>query len=46
MWRKGNNPLLLVGVPTCTVTLEIIMVISQENGVNLQQDPEIPVLGI
>ena len=29
MWRKGNIPLLLVRVQTCTATLEISTVISQ-----------------
>ena len=30
MWNKGNTPPLLVGVQTCTATLEISMVISQK----------------
>jgi hypothetical protein len=29
MWRKGNTPRLLVGVQTCTATLEINMAASQ-----------------
>ncbi|ERE78110.1 TF subfamily L1MD-TF18 [Cricetulus griseus] len=32
MWRKGNTSPLLVGVPTCTATLEISMATPQENG--------------
>ena len=32
MWRKGNTPPLLVGVQSCTATLEINMVVPQENG--------------
>ena len=39
MWSKGNTPPLLVGVKMCAVTLEIYMVISQEIGINLPQDP-------
>ena len=30
--RKGNTPLLLVCIPTCTANLEINMVNPQENG--------------
>ncbi|ERE82814.1 hypothetical protein H671_2g7168 [Cricetulus griseus] len=33
MWRKGNTPLLLVGMQTHTATLEISMVVPQENGI-------------
>ncbi|ERE72639.1 TF subfamily L1MD-TF18 [Cricetulus griseus] len=32
MWRKGNTSPLLVGVSTCTATLEINMETPQENG--------------
>ena len=30
MWNKGNTSLLLVGMQTCTTTLEISMVVSQK----------------
>ena len=30
MWSKENTPPLLVGVQTCTVTLEINLVVSQK----------------
>ena len=32
MWSKGNTPPTMVGVQTCTVTLEISMAVSQEIG--------------
>ncbi|EGW13493.1 hypothetical protein I79_023637 [Cricetulus griseus] len=32
MWNKGNMSLLLVGMQTCTATLEINMVVSQKIG--------------
>jgi hypothetical protein len=32
MWRKRNTPPLLVGLQSCTTTLEINMVISQKMG--------------
>ena len=32
MWSKGNTPLLLVGMQTCTTTLEISMAVSQKIG--------------
>ena len=46
IWRKGNTPPLLVGVPTCTITLEISMVTLKKMGMSLPQDPAIPLLGI
>jgi hypothetical protein len=30
MWSKGNTPPLLVGMPSCTTTLEISLAISQK----------------
>ena len=44
MWRKGNTSPLLVGVPTCTATLEISMATPQENGISLPQDPALFVI--
>ena len=32
MWNKENTPLLLVGVQTCTITLEINLAVSQKIG--------------
>ena len=46
MWDKGNTPALLVGVQTCTATLTINMVLLRKLGINLPQDPVIPLLGI
>jgi hypothetical protein len=39
MWSKGNTPLLLVGVQTCTATMEIHIVFSQKKlRIDLPQD--------
>ena len=46
MGRMGNTSPLLVGVPTCTDTLEISTVPPQEMEMSLPQDPAIPLLGI
>ena len=46
MWHKGDILPLLVGMQTCTATLEIGMAVSQKLGINLHQDPAIPILGI
>ena len=46
MWSEGNTPPLVVGVQTCTTTLEINVIVSQRNGISLPQDPVIPILGI
>jgi hypothetical protein len=46
MWSKGKTPPLLVGVQTCTTTLEINLVVSQKTGNSLPQNPAIPLLGI
>ena len=43
---KGNTHPLLVGIQTCTTTLKISMAVSQKLGINLPQDPAIPLLGI
>ena len=32
LWSKGNTPPLLVGVQTCTTTLEINLAVSQKTG--------------
>jgi hypothetical protein len=34
MWSKGNTPPFLVGVPTCTTTLEINLAFSHKTGNN------------
>jgi hypothetical protein len=41
MWNKENTHSLLVGVQTCTTTLEI-----KKQEILLPQDPAIPFLGI
>ena len=46
MWGKGNTHSLLVGVQTCTATVEIGVAASQEVENNLPQDPATPLLGI
>ena len=46
MCGKGNTPLLLVGVQSCVVSLEIRTFISQKIGNKLSQDPAILLLGI
>lgn len=38
MWSKGNTHSLLVGLYSCSTTMEISMAISQEAGINLPQD--------
>jgi hypothetical protein len=32
LWKKGNTPPLLVGLQTCTTTLEINLAVSQKTG--------------
>ena len=46
MWTEGNTHPLLVGMQTCATTLEISVADFQEIGINLSQDPAIPLLGI
>ena len=46
MRSKWNTPRLLVGLKTCIATLEISMAVSQRSGINLTQDPVIPLLDI
>jgi hypothetical protein len=46
MWSKGNIPPLLVEVQTYTITTEINMTASQKLGIDLTQDPDIPLLDI
>jgi hypothetical protein len=45
-WSKWNSPPLLMGVQTCTTTLEINLVVFQKIGINLPQKPAILLLGI
>jgi hypothetical protein len=42
MWSKGNTSSLLVGLQTCTTTLEIKLKFSQKIGICLLQDPATP----
>ena len=44
-WNKGNTPLLLVGVKTCTVTMEINMAIPQKNENQYSSRPSYITLG-
>ena len=46
MWSKDNTPALLVGMENCTATLEINMMVTRKLGINLPNDPAIPLLGI
>ena len=46
MWRKKNTPPLLVGLQTCTTTLEISLAVPQKINIVLPKDPAIPLLGI
>ena len=47
MWQKGNTPPLLVGMQTCTDTLEISLIVCQKKlEIVLPEDPAISVLGI
>ena len=46
MQSKENMPPLLVEMQTCTTILEISMAVSRKLGINLLQDPVIPLLGI
>ena len=45
MWSKGNTPPLLVGVQTCTDTLEINMAVSQKTGNQTTSKPSYTTLG-
>lgn len=42
LWSKENNPKLLVGVQTCLATMEASVVIPQEDGNFLSQEPAVP----
>ena len=45
--EKGEQSSIVGGSTNCTVTLEINMVVSQKKlGINIPQDPAIPLLGI
>jgi hypothetical protein len=48
MWSKGNNPPLLVKVQTCTATLKnnLELFFPKKLGIDLPQNPAIPILGI
>ena len=45
VWSKRNSHPLLLGLKTCTTTLEISMVFLRKLGVNQPKDPAIPTLG-
>jgi hypothetical protein len=46
MWRKRNTPPLLVGLQTCTTTLEVSLEVPQKIGHNILEDPAIALLAI
>ena len=46
LYSKGNTPPLLVGVQTCTTTLEINLAISPNIGNSSTQDSALLLLGI
>ena len=46
MWNEGNTHPLLVGMQTRAATVEISVAVFRKLGVNLPQDPAIPLLGI
>jgi hypothetical protein len=46
MWSRGIMLPLILGVQTCTVTLEIIMVVLRRLEIYLPQDAAIPLCGI
>ena len=46
MWSKWNTLPSLMGAQMCIVSLEINMVVSQEDENHLPQDPAMPLLGI
>ena len=46
MWCKGNSPPLLVGVQSCTSSLEIIWWFLRKVRIHLSQDPMIALFAI
>ena len=46
MWSKGNIPPLLMGVETCTTTLELNLVVSKKIWIGSTSRPAILLLGI
>jgi hypothetical protein len=46
IWRKRNTLPLLVGLQTGPTSLEINLEVPQKIGINLLEDPAIPLLGI
>ena len=46
VWRKGNPPILLVGMKIGTVTTENSIEVPQKLKIELPYDPAVPVLGI
>jgi hypothetical protein len=46
VWNKESTPPQLVGVQTCTTTLEINVVVSQKSENSSTSDSAIPLLGI
>jgi hypothetical protein len=46
VWGKENTPPLLMGVQTCTATMESILQFLRKLGINLPQDPAIQLFNI
>ena len=44
MWSKGNTHPLMMGMETCSTTLESVWQFLRKLGINIPQDPAIPVL--
>jgi hypothetical protein len=40
IWSQGNTPSLMVGLQTCTTTLEIILAVSQKIGTSSTSRPK------
>ena len=45
-WRKGNPPILLVGMSVSTLTRENIMEVLKKPNMEVPSDPAIPYLGV
>jgi hypothetical protein len=46
LWSKRNTPSLLVGMQSCTITLEINLADSQKTGSVLPQGPDVLLISI
>lgn len=46
LWRKGNTHPSLVGLQTCTAIMEVSVVIFRKKGLDLPQEPFVPLLSM